>query len=75
MTGVVKQFNRVRGFGFIVPDDDSVVSGAPQPDIFVHYSAIEGEGYRNLEARDRVSFDVVRKSDGNVMAVKVKRMR
>lgn len=48
-TGVVRWFSRVKGFGFIVPDvgDD---------DLFVHYSDIIGEGYRNLYEGDSVSF-------------------
>jgi cold shock protein len=50
-TGVVKWFNNTKGFGFIKVD------GLEQ-DIFVHYSAITGNGYRSLEEGDRVSFDI-----------------
>ena len=50
--GTVKWFNRIRGHGFIIPDE----GGA---DVFVHYSDIVGEGYRNLNENDRVEFDVV----------------
>ena len=51
--GVVKWFNRLKGFGFIEPEDND------QADIFVHYSAIEGDGYRNVLKGDRVTYDEV----------------
>jgi CspA family cold shock protein len=51
-TGIVKWFSRLKGYGFINPDD-----GANE--VFVHYSAIEGEGYRNLFEGDKVEFDLV----------------
>ena len=47
--GTVKWFSRVKGYGFIQPDDGS-------EDIFVHYSSIVGEGFRNLEQGQRVEF-------------------
>jgi CspA family cold shock protein len=49
-TGTVKWFNGTKGYGFIEQD-----SGG---DIFVHYSAIVGDGYRNLEEGQRVEFTV-----------------
>ena len=49
-TGTVKWFNPDKGFGFITQD-----GGA---DVFVHFSAIEGSGYRNLEENDKVEFEV-----------------
>ena len=49
--GVVKWFNAEKGFGFI-----SVDGGGP--DVFVHFSAIQGSGYRTLEEGQRVEFDV-----------------
>jgi CspA family cold shock protein len=49
--GTVKWFNGDKGFGFIAPD-----GGAP--DVFVHFSAIAGSGFRNLEEGQRVEFDV-----------------
>ncbi len=51
ITGTVKWFSRVKGYGFISPD-----SG--EKDVFVHYSAIGGEGYRNLEEGQRVEFAI-----------------
>src|SRR4030065_2371078 len=47
--GTVKWFSRIKGYGFIAPDDQ-------EKEIFVHFSGIEGEGYRNLEKGQRVSF-------------------
>jgi CspA family cold shock protein len=52
ITGTVKWFSRVKGFGFIGAD------GASVSDIFVHYSAINGEGFRNLDEGQRVEFYV-----------------
>lgn len=50
--GIVKWFNRLKGFGFIEPEE----GGA---DVFVHYSAIEGDGYRNLYEGDPVQYDEI----------------
>ena len=49
-TGTVKWFNRTKGYGFIERE-----SG---PDVFVHYSAITGSGFRNLDEGQRVEFTV-----------------
>jgi CspA family cold shock protein len=49
MTGVVKWFNNTKGFGFIT------VEGRPN-DLFVHYSAIKGDGFKTLEEGDQVQF-------------------
>ena len=56
-TGTVKWFNPEKGFGFITPEDGSA-------DVFVHFSAISGEGYRNLEEGQKVEFDVTQAQKG-----------
>ncbi len=48
--GVVKWFSAEKGYGFI--------SVEGQPDVFVHFSAIQGSGYRNLEEGTRVKFEI-----------------
>ncbi|XP_044964654.1 cold shock-like protein CspC [Hordeum vulgare subsp. vulgare] len=48
-TGVVKWFNESKGFGFITPDDGS-------KDVFVHFSAISGAGFKTLAEGQRVEF-------------------
>jgi CspA family cold shock protein len=53
----VKWFNPEKGFGFITPDDGSA-------DVFVHFSAIAGEGYRNLEENQKVEYDVTQGQKG-----------
>ena len=50
-TGTVKWFNDVKGYGFIAPDDGS-------KDVFVHFSAIAGEGFKKLAEGARVEFEV-----------------
>ena len=49
-TGTVKWFNSEKGFGFISQDNGG-------PDVFVHFSAITGNGYRNLEENQKVEFE------------------
>ena len=49
--GTVRWFSRVKGYGFIQPDGQ-------EKDVFVHFSAIQGEGYRNLDEGQRVEFVV-----------------
>jgi len=48
--GTVKWFNATKGFGFITPDDGT-------PDVFAHFSSIEGSGYRELVEGQKVDFD------------------
>ena len=48
--GKVKWFNGSKGYGFIQPEEG--------PDVFVHYSAIQGQGYRSLEEGERVEFTI-----------------
>lgn len=55
--GSVKWFNAEKGFGFITPDD----GGA---DVFVHHSAIQMEGYRDLPEGQRVEFEVTQGQKG-----------
>ena len=50
-TGTVKWFNAEKGYGFVTQDEGG-------PDVFVHYSAIEGSGYRALEEGQRVEYTV-----------------
>ena len=50
-TGTVKWFNDSKGFGFITPQDGST-------DLFVHFSAIQGQGFKTLTEGQRVSFDI-----------------
>jgi superfamily II DNA/RNA helicase len=56
-TGTVKWFNAEKGFGFITQDDGG-------PDVFVHFSAISGDGYRNLEENQKVEYDVTQGQKG-----------
>ncbi|MGN1032831.1 MAG: cold-shock protein [Intestinibacter sp.] len=55
-TGVVKWFNNEKGFGFISVEGEG--------DVFVHYTAIQGEGYRSLEEGQNVEFEVVEGAKG-----------
>jgi cold shock protein len=55
-TGTVKWFSPEKGFGFITQADG--------PDVFVHFSAIEGDGYRNLEEGQTVEFEVTEGQKG-----------
>ena len=64
--GTVKWFNSTKGYGFVTPDDGS-------PDVFVHYSAIEGSGYRELAEGERVSFESS-VGDKGPQATKVQRL-
>ncbi len=54
--GTVKWFNRTKGFGFIEREEGE--------DVFVHFSAIEGEGFKNLEEGDSVEFEVTQGPKG-----------
>ena len=55
--GTVKWFNGEKGFGFITPDDGG-------KDLFVHFSAISGSGYRSLDENQKVEFDVAQGDKG-----------
>jgi CspA family cold shock protein len=54
--GKVKWFNNAKGYGFIGRDDG--------PDVFVHYSAIQLDGYKTLKEGDDVEFDIVQGQKG-----------
>jgi len=56
VTGKIKWFNNAKGYGFIGQE-----SGA---DVFVHYSAIQGEGYKTLQEGDTVEFEVTEGQKG-----------
>ena len=55
--GTVKWFNNEKGFGFIAPDGGG-------DDVFVHFSAIAGSGYRSLDENQRVEFDTAQGQKG-----------
>jgi cold shock protein len=63
--GTVKWFNAAKGYGFIQRESGE--------DVFVHFSAIQGEGYRTLEEGSRVSFEVKRGPKG-LQAANVERV-
>jgi cold shock protein len=56
-TGTVKWFNADKGFGFIAPDDGTA-------DVFVHFSAISGSGYRSLDENQKVEFETTQGQKG-----------
>ncbi len=56
-TGTVKWFNDDKGFGFITRDDG-------EKDVFVHHSAIQGDGFKTLAEGQKVQFDVVQGQKG-----------
>ena len=56
-TGTVKWFNESKGFGFITPDDGG-------EDLFVHFSSIEGDGFRTLVEGQKVEFEVAQGRKG-----------
>ncbi|BDZ56434.1 CspA family cold shock protein [Barrientosiimonas humi] len=55
--GTVKWFNAEKGFGFIAQDGGG-------PDVFVHYSAIQSQGYRSLDEQQRVEFEITQGDKG-----------
>ena len=63
--GIVKFFNKTKGFGFIQPEDGS-------KDVFVHVSAVQNAGLDTLEENQKVSFDISRESNGKFAAANLK---
>lgn len=64
-SGKVKWFNKMKGFGFIQPDDGS-------KDVFVHISAVERAGLATLSDGQRVQYELVRGKDGKTSADNLK---
>ncbi len=56
MKGIVRRFNNQRGFGFISDSEGN--------DVFVHYTGINGEGFKSLEEGQEVEFDIVQGEKG-----------
>jgi CspA family cold shock protein len=65
LTGTVKFFNGIKGFGFIQPDDGS-------KDVFVHISAVEQAGLGTLTEKQRVSFELQKGNNGKTSASNLK---
>ena len=64
ITGIIKWFNPGKGYGFVTVDGDD------QTEYFVHFSSLVMEGYKTLDADDRVSF-VLKQTDKGVQATEV----
>jgi len=60
MTGTVKWFNSDKGYGFISTEEGK--------DVFVHFSAIQSDGYKSLEEGDKVEFNVINSDRGETAA-------
>jgi len=64
--GTVKWFNSEKGYGFIAFPDG--------PDVFVHYSAIQSDGFRTLDEGDKVEFEIQAGRDGRSQAADVRKL-
>jgi cold shock protein len=65
--GTVKWFNNEKGYGFITPDEGS-------EELFVHYSEIEGRGFRSLQEGERVLYEVALRGQRGLRATNVRRI-
>jgi len=65
--GTVKWFNDKKGYGFITPDDGS-------EDCFVHFSELQGEGFKSLAEGDAVEFEIGKDDKGRAKATNVKKI-
>lgn len=54
--GEIKWFNNAKGYGFVGHDNG--------PDVFIHYSSIQADGYKSLNAGDKVEFDIIQGEKG-----------
>ncbi len=63
-TGTVNRFNKIKGYGFITPD-------AGEGEVFVHFSAVQSEGYKELKEGQRISY-VLETGDKGAFATQVK---
>ena len=61
VTGVVKWFSNPKGYGFITQDDGG-------KDVFVHYTAIQGDGFKTLEQGQKVRFEITKGEKGEQAA-------
>jgi CspA family cold shock protein len=66
-SGTVKWFNNAKGYGFLGREGGE--------DVFVHYSAIEAEGYKSLKEGDAVEFDIIEGAKGKDQADRVRRVK
>ncbi len=66
VNGEVKWFNNAKGFGFLGHEGG--------PDVFIHYSSIEVDGYKSLNAGDLVTFEIIQGDTGRPQADKVQRV-
>lgn len=66
LSGTVRWFNNEKGYGFLGQKDG--------PDVFVHYSSVQGEGYKSLKEGEPVTFDVIQGENGRPQADSVMRL-